>query len=109
MSRSYESRYARRHQKAEKGYSGKSLVFILLCCVLTVFLLSTSYLGDKLVDQYITPVFAKIMGKGVTPEPSELPVMAQAHEESTMTAAPATEKIVFELPETSWYLLQMGA
>ena len=109
MSRSYESRYAHQHRGAEKGYSGKSLVFILLCCALTVFLLSTSYLGDKLVDQYITPVFAKIMGKGVTPEPSELPVMAQAREEPTMTAAPATEKFVFELPETSWYLLQMGA
>ena len=108
MSRTYETRY-RDRQKAGKGYSGRSVLFILLSCLLTVFLLSTSYLGDKLVDQYITPVFAKIMGKGVTPEPSELPVMAQAREEPTMTAAPATEKFVFELPETSWYLLQMGA
>ena len=51
MSRSYENRYARRHRGVEKGYSGKSLVFILLCCALTVFLLSTSYLGDKQIGR----------------------------------------------------------
>ena len=102
MSRTYENR----RRKASKGYTGRSVVFILLCCVLTVFLLSTSYLGDKLVDRYITPTFAKIMGKA-TPEPSQLPVMAPAL--SMATEPPATEKIVFELPETSWYLLQMGA
>ncbi len=106
MSRTYETRYAERHRKTGKGYSGVSVIFILLCCALTVFLLSTSYLGDKLVDQYITPTFAKIMGKA-TPEPSQLPVMAPVL--SSATEPPATEKIVFELPETSWYLLQMGA
>ena len=89
-----------------KEYSGRSVVFILLCCVLTVFLLSTSYLGDKLVDRYITPAFAKIMGKSLAPEPSERPVMAQA---TVPPATPVIEKVVFELPETSWYLLQMGA
>ena len=106
MSRTYETRYAERHRKAGKGYSGASVIFILLCCALTVFLLSTSYLGDKLVDQYITPTFAKIMGKA-TPEPSQLPVMAPVL--STVTEPPVAEKIVFELPEASWYLLQMGA
>ena len=106
MSRTYETRYAERHRKAGKGYSGASVIFILLCCALTVFLLSTSYLGDKLVDQYITPTFAKIMGK-TTPEPSQLPVMAPS--QPVQAEPPAVEKIVFELPETSWYLLQMGA
>ncbi len=107
MSRAYESRFSDR-RKTGKGYSGKSVVFILLCCGLAVFLLSTSYLGDKLVDQYITPTFAKIMGKTMTPEPTAMPVMAQVPEPAP-TAPPAVEKIVFELPETSWYLLQMGA
>ena len=108
MSRTYENRYADRRRRTEKGYSGGSVVFILLCCALTVFLLSTSYLGDKLVDQYITPVFVKIMGKSVTPEPSGRPVMSQA-ETPMPSASPDREKVVFELPETSWYLLQMGA
>ena len=70
MSRTYESRYSDR-RKAGKGYSMRSVVFILLCCALSVFLLSTSYLGDRLVDRYITPVFARIMGKTVSPAPSE--------------------------------------
>ena len=42
----------------------------------------------------------------MTPEPSELPVMAQS---AVHPASPVMEKVVFELPETSWYLLQMGA
>ena len=42
MSRTYETRYAERHRKAGKGYSSASVIFILLCCALTVFLLSTS-------------------------------------------------------------------
>lgn len=106
MSRAYETRYGRRG--TGRGYTGRSVLFILLSCVLAVFLLSTSYLGDKLVDEYITPTFAKIMGKTITPEPSHVPAMAQA-KEAAVTAAPAAEKIAFELPETSWYLLQMGA
>ncbi len=105
MSRTNEPRYLD-HRRAGKGYSGKSVLFILLCCILTVFLLSTSYLGDKLVDQYITPVFARIMGKA-TPEPTGVPVIAQ--QTPAATEPPAAEKITFELPETSWYLLQMGA
>ena len=104
MSRSYENR----RRKAGRGYTGSTVVFILLCCVLTVFLLSTSYLGDKLVDRYITPVLARIMGKAAPPEPTQVPVMAQARE-PVPTTAPAAEKVVFELPATSWYLLQMGA
>ena len=106
MSRTYESRYAERRRKT--GYSGGAVVFILLCCALAVFLLSTSYLGDKLVDRYITPTFAKIMGKTVTAEPDQVPVMANVRE-TVPSASPAVERIVFELPETSWYLLQMGA
>ena len=94
MSRTYETRYAERHRKAGKGYSGASVIFILLCCALTVFLLSTSYLGDKLVDQYITPTFAKIMGK-TTPEPSQLPVMAPSQPpKKAATAAPITPAAV---------------
>lgn len=107
MSRTYESRYNDR-RKAGKRYSATSILFILLCCALTVFLLSTSYLGDKLVSQYITPTFAKIMGRTMTPEPTTIPVLAPAQD--PVAQEPATvEKIVFELPETSWYLLQMGA
>ncbi len=109
MSRSNSTRPVDRRRRASgRGYTGKSVLFILLCCALTVFLLSTSYLGDKLVDQYITPAFAKIMGKRVAAEPSNLPAMAQVRE-SAPSESPAVEKIVFELPETSWYLLQMGA
>ena len=104
MSRTHESRYRR----VGKGYTGRSVVFILLCCALTVFLLSTSYLGDKLVEQYITPTFAKILGKNMTPEPSGVPALAQVQEPMPVST-PAMEKIVFDLPETSWYLLQMGA
>ena len=104
MSRTLDAR----RRKAQKGYSGGSVVFILLCCALAVFLLSTSYWGDKLVDQYVTPVFARIMGKSTTPEPSERPVMAHSLE-ALPSVSPAMDKIVFELPETSWYLLQMGA
>ena len=107
MSRAYESRYSDR-RKTGKGYSARSIVFILLCYGLTVFLLSTSYLENKLVDQYITPTFAKIMGRVMTPEPTAVPVLAQAPETTATTQEPV-EKIVFELPETSWYLLQMGA
>ena len=106
MSRTYETRY-RDRQKAGKGYSGRSVLFILLSCLLTVFLLSTSYLGNKLVDRFITPTFAKIMGKTMTPEPTAAAVMAPVQESSVETLD--VEKIVFELPETSWYLLQMGA
>ena len=106
MSRTYETRY-RDRQKAGKGYSGRSVLFILLSCLLTVFLLSTSYLGNKLVDRFITPTFAKIMGKTMTPEPTAAAVMAPVQESSVETSD--VEKIVFELPETSWYLLQMGA
>ena len=105
MSRTFENRYRR----TGKGYSGKSVVFILLCCALTVFLLSTSYWGDKLVDRYIAPTFARIMGKDMSPEPSGVPAMAQQAQEPLPAASPVVEKIVFELPETSWYLLQMGA
>ena len=104
MSRTYE----RRHRKAGKRYTGASVMFILFCCAMTVFLLSTSYMGDKLVDRYVTPVFAKIMGKDLLPEPTQVPVMAQAPQ-FVPAATPAVEKIVFTLPETSWYLLQMGA
>ena len=107
MSRTYESRYSDR-RTAGKGYSMRSVVFILLCCALSVFLLSTSYLGDKLVDRYITPTFARIMGRAMTPEPTAVPVLAQAHEPVASDPEPV-EKIEFELPETSWYLLQMGA
>ena len=104
MVRTYDSK----HRRTKKGYTGRSVVLILLCCALAVFLLSTSYLGDKLVDRYITPAFAKIMGRAVTPEPSGLPAMA-AKQEVMPSASPTLEKVVFELPETSWYLLQMGA
>ena len=107
MSRTHESRYSDR-RTAGKGYSMRSVVFILLCCALSVFLLSTSYLGDKLVDRYITPTFARIMGRVMTPEPTAVPVLAQAHEPVASDPEPV-EKIEFELPETSWYLLQMGA
>ena len=107
MSRGYETRYSRRRGTGQ-GYTGRSVLFILLSCALAVFLLSTSYLGDKLVDEYITPAFAKIMGRSMTPEPSHVPAMAQS-KEAAATAALTVEKIVFELPETSWYLLQMGA
>ena len=106
MSRTYETRYTDR-RRTGKGYSGKSVMFILLCCALTVFLLSTSYVGDKLVNQYIAPTFAKIMGKA-SPEPTGVPVMAPVQAAAT-AEPPAAEKITFELPETSWYLLQMGA
>ena len=105
MSRTYETKYDRR--RTGNGYSGKSVVFILLCCALTVFLLSTSYLGDRLVDQYIAPTFARIMGKA-TPEPTSVPVLAPV-QASAPTDPPAMDKIEFDLPETSWYLLQMGA
>ena len=108
MSRTYEKRYSDRCKRTGKGYTGRSVVFILLCCGLTAFLLSTSYLGNKLVDQYITPAFARIMGKTAAPVPSEVPVMLQV-QEPMPEVTPATERIVFELPETSWYLLQMGA
>ena len=108
MSRSYETRSVNRSRKAGKRYSGSSVVFILLCCGLTVFLLSTSYIGDKLVDQYITPTFAKIMGKAMTPEPSSVPAMVQTRDDSPIDPS-VPDKIQFELPETSWYLLQMGA
>lgn len=107
MSRAYETRHSDR-RKAGKGYSARSIVFILLCCALTVFLLSTSYLGDKLVDQYITPAFAKIMGRTAAPEMTAVPVLAQTQADAVNDPQPV-EKIVFELPETSWYLLQMGA
>ena len=107
MSRTYENRYGER-RKATKGYSGRSVVFILLCCALTVFLLSTSYWGNRLVDRYITPTFARIMGRTMTPGSSAVPAMAQVQEPVANDAA-EVEKIVFELPETSWYLLQMGA
>lgn len=105
MSRTYERSYAGR-RKTGQGYTGRSVLFILMCCALVVFLLSTSYLGDKLVDRYIMPTFARIMGKTMTPEPEQRPVMAQ---EAAPTPTPLMERIVFELPETSWYLLQMGA
>ncbi len=107
MSRAYERRRIDRRRKT--GYTGKSVMFILLCCALAVFLLSTSYLGDRLVDRYITPVFARIMGKTVSSASSELPVMAQAKPSAMPTASPVMERIEFILPETSWYLLQMGA
>ena len=108
MSQTHESRYAKARRKAGKGYTGRSVVLILLCCALTVFLLSTSYYGDKLVDQYITPAFTRIMGKDITPEPSSVPAMAQT-KDPLPTDPPVLEKIEFELPETSWYLLQMGS
>ena len=108
MSQTYENRYADRRGKAGKRYTGRSIVLLLLCCALTVFLLSTSYLGDKLVDQYITPTFAKILGKTISPEPSQVPAMAQTSEQKQVDP-PVLEKVEFELPETSWYLLQMGA
>ena len=108
MSRTRENRYAGHYGRKGRRYTGGAVVFILLCCVLTVFLLGTSYWGDRLVDQYIAPTFARIMGKAMTPEPSQLPVMAPAQEAKADTSL-AAEKIVFELPETSWYLLQMGA
>ena len=108
MSRkTYEGRYNERNRSG-RGYSGKSVLFIMLCCALTVFLLSTSYLGNKLVDRYITPAFAKIMGRAMPPEPTALPAMAQVQEPVSNDTA-EVEKIVFELPGTSWYLLQMGA
>jgi hypothetical protein len=108
MSRTFSNGYGRQQRAAGRGYTGRSVVFILLCCALAVFLLSTSYLGDKLVDEYITPVFAKIMGKSMTPEPSGIPAMTQG-KDPLPTVTPAVDKIVFDLPETSWYLLQMGA
>lgn len=108
MSRTYEGRYAERWRRTGRRYTARSVLFLLLCCGLAVFLLSTSYLGDKLVDQYVTPAFARIMGKIMTPEPSDVPVMAPARDAQAQ-ASPALERIVFELPETSWYLLQMGA
>ena len=108
MSQTYESRYADRRREAGKRYTGRSIVLLLLCCGLTVFLLSTSYQGDQLVDRYITPTFARIIGKTITPEPSVAPAMAQAGEQ-TIPDSPILEKVEFELPETSWYLLQMGA
>ena len=95
---------------AGKGYSGGTVVLILMCCALGVFLLSTSYLGDMLVDRYITPAFAKLLNRVQVPEPTAEAVMAQAPANLPAEDAPsAVERIVFELPETSWYLLQMGA
>ena len=84
---------------------------ILICCALAVFLLSTSYWGDRLVDKYITPAFAKMLGRVlITPEPSSEAVMAQAPAAlPSNVESSEPERIVFELPETSWYLLQMGA
>ena len=69
-----------RRRETGKGYTGGSVVLILMCCALAVFLLSTSYLGDRLVDKYITPAFAKKLGKVLTPEPSSEAVMAQRAE-----------------------------
>ena len=109
MPRTYENRYAQRHRKTGRRYTGGSVVFILLCCALSAFLLGTSYWGDKLVNRYIVPTFARIMGKAATPEPSDLPVMAPSSQQTNADASSAADKIVFELPETSWYLLQMGA
>ncbi len=52
-----------RRRETGKGYTGGSVVLILMCCALAVFLLSTSYWGDRLVDKYITPAFAKMLGR----------------------------------------------
>ena len=60
------------------------------------------------MDQYITPTFAKIMGKAMTPEPSSVPALAQTRDDAPIDPS-VPDKIQFELPETSWYLLQMGA
>ena len=60
------------------------------------------------MDQYITPTFAKIMGKTMTPEPSSVPALAQTRDDAPIDPS-VPDKIQFELPETSWYLLQMGA
>ena len=108
-------RHMNRHTGARRGtgrgYTGTNVVLILLCCALTVFLLSTSYLGDRIVDRFITPAFARIMGKTIPAEATAAPVLAQntaKPEQLSLSPAPA-ETIEFELPETSWYLLQMGA
>lgn len=100
-----------RRRETGKGYAGGSVVLILMCCALAVFLLSTSYWGDRLVDKYITPAFAKMLGRVlITPEPSSEAVMAQASAAlPSNVESSEPERIVFELPETSWYLLQMGA
>jgi len=97
-----------RRRTAGRSYTGGTVLLILLCCAMAVFLLSTSYWGDRLVDRYITPTFARILGKG-SPEPSAAPALVQVPAALPSQEDAELERIVFELPETSWYLLQMGA
>ena len=85
------------------SYRGGSVLLVLICCGVGIFLLTTSYWGDKLVNEYIAPTFAELLGKAT---PTAQAVFAQP-QELISTPVPV-ESIAFELPESSWYLLQMG-
>lgn len=104
MSNHHIPRRANRKKQGGK-YSGGSVALVLICGLLAVFLLTTSYWGDKLVNEYITPAFSQLIGRA--PVQTALPAMSQATAPA-VTETPL-ESIMVEIEATSWYLLQMGS
>lgn len=97
-------------QYRRKGHTMGTAICILLCLLLGVFLLCSSKPGQGIADKWIAPVAEKIMNYLMpTPIPSAAQVMIQNTPESTMpTGTPEIRVLEWELPESSWYLLEMG-
>lgn len=97
-------------QTRRRGYSPVTAVFILLCLVLGIFLFCSSSWGQGIANEYIAPVAEKVMNlllPASTPETKEAMGMTEKNSPAP-SAAPTAITMDWDLPESSWYILEMG-
>lgn len=97
-------------QTRRRGYSPATAILILVCLILGIFLFCSSSWGQGIAEEYIAPVAEKVMNlilPTATPETKE--VMGVTEKSSPEpSVAPTATTMDWELPESSWYILEMG-
>lgn len=91
-----------------KGHSPATAVLILLCALLGIFLFCTSQWGQSIADEHIAPVAEKVMNYLLPTATPDTAAAMSTLATNSPAPSPAINTIDWELPESSWYILEMG-
>lgn len=96
-------------QLRRRGHSPITAVLILLSLILGIFLFCSSSWGQDIANTYIAPVAEKVMNLiSPTATPDISTAMSTVTNNSPIPSPTATT-VDWELPESSWYILEMGS
>lgn len=97
-------------QTRRRGYSPVTAILILASLVLGIFLFCSSSWGQGIAEEYIAPIAEKVMNLILptsTPETKEAMGVTEMSSPEP-SATPTAITVDWELPESSWYILEMG-